>query len=152
MKLRSRIILLIFSVTVINNNYTFAQIFHPVHWSYGFKRLPNNEAMLFFKATIDQGWHIYDQNEPADGPTKTEFTFDHSDSYMLTGNVVQPKAIEKFEQAFNMTVHYYERSVIFQQRVKLKQAHGTASGSIAFGCCNAQKCLPPETVQFKIKI
>ena len=40
---------------------TRAQILTPVHWSYGAKKTGKNEAVIFIKATIDDGWHVYSQ-------------------------------------------------------------------------------------------
>ena len=36
-----------------------AQIEAPVKWSYAAKRLSNTEAVVFLRATIQDGWHIY---------------------------------------------------------------------------------------------
>jgi hypothetical protein len=35
-----------------------AQILTPVHWSYGAKKISSTEAVVFIKATIDNGWHV----------------------------------------------------------------------------------------------
>jgi len=38
-----------------------AQILTPVKWSYAAKETGKNEAVVFLKATIDDGWRIYSQ-------------------------------------------------------------------------------------------
>lgn len=43
-----------------------AQILNPVKWSYAAKRINSKEAIVYLKATIDNGWHIYSQNIAAD--------------------------------------------------------------------------------------
>ena len=37
---------------------SFAQILKPVKWSYASKRINDNEAIVFIKATMEKGWHI----------------------------------------------------------------------------------------------
>ncbi len=51
-----------------------AQIMDPVKWSYGAKKTGKNEAVIFLKATIDDGWHIYSTKQKDGGPVKTTFT------------------------------------------------------------------------------
>ncbi len=36
----------------------FAQIENPVKWAYAAKRTSPTEAIVFIKASIDNGWHI----------------------------------------------------------------------------------------------
>jgi hypothetical protein len=38
-----------------------AQILKPVKWSYGAKKISATEAVVFIKANIDGGWHLYSQ-------------------------------------------------------------------------------------------
>ena len=54
---------------------SFAQIFNPVEWDFSYKRLSDNEIELQFKATIDEGWHVYSQFIEDDGPVPTELIF-----------------------------------------------------------------------------
>jgi len=37
----------------------FAQIHKPVKWTVASKKLNNNEAVVYVKGTIQNGWHIY---------------------------------------------------------------------------------------------
>ena len=59
----------------------YAQIEAPVKWSYAAKRLNNSEAVIFLRATIQDGWHIYSMNVKDGGPIKTSFTFAKSNEY-----------------------------------------------------------------------
>jgi len=130
----------------------YTQILQPVHWSYAAKRLSSDEAVVFFRAKIDLGWHIYGLNEPENGPTKSVISLAESTSYAPEGSVIAPKPIEKYETSFQMTVHYYENSVTFQQKVKLKAGKTTVNGRIGFMACNSQKCLPPDEVDFHVEV
>lgn len=131
---------------------THAQILTPVHWSYASKKTSPTEAVVLLKATIDNGWHIYSQTVKEGGPVKTTFTFSKSKLYTLIGATAEPKPITKFEKSFGMNVSYFENTVVFQQKVKLKPGQTTVKGQLEYMTCNDQKCLPPETVNFAVDI
>lgn len=129
-----------------------AQILQPVHWSYAAKKVSATEAVVFFKATIDEGWHVYSQHVEDGGPVKTSFTFKTSPDFQLVGAVVEPKPITRMEKVFNMNVGFFENSVVFQQKVKLKKGKATVKGTLEYMTCNDQKCLPPDDVDFSIDV
>ena len=129
-----------------------AQILKPVHWSYAAKKISATEAVVFIKATIDQGWHLYSQTVGEGGPVKTTFTFSPSTAYTLNGATLEPKPIVRMEPAFNMNVAFFEGSVIFQQKVKVKKLPVTVKGTVEYMTCNDEKCLPPDAQSFSITI
>lgn len=53
-----------------------AQILKPVTWSYAAKRLDKNKVMVYLKATMERGWHIYSTRQEDGGPVKTSIEFD----------------------------------------------------------------------------
>jgi hypothetical protein len=129
-----------------------AQIETPVKWSYAAKKINPKEAVVSIKATINDGWHIYAQNMKDGGPVKTSFTFLPSKQYSLTGKTTEPQPISHFEKSFNMDVSYFEKMVIFQQKIKLKAAQTIVKGSLAYMVCNDHKCLPPSDLDFSVTI
>jgi DsbC/DsbD-like thiol-disulfide interchange protein len=143
-------------ITVILCNFLLAigQILTPVKWSYGSKRISSTEGVVFLKATIDDGWHLYSQTVPDGGPTKTTITFEPSKGYTLEGNTLEPKPITRVEKVFDgMTVSFFENSAIFQQKVKLKQTGPlTIKGNIEFMTCDDHECIPPAKVSFSVTI
>ncbi|MNY07973.1 disulfide bond corrector protein DsbC [compost metagenome] len=86
------------------------------------------------------------------GPVKTSFNFAASKSYKPVGKTIEPKPIVKFEKSFDMNVSYFEKSVIFQQKVKLTGATATVKGTLEYMVCDDSQCLPPETVEFSIPV
>jgi DsbC/DsbD-like thiol-disulfide interchange protein len=131
----------------------FAQIERPVTWAYAAKKTSATEATVFLKATIQPGWHIYSQNVKDGGPIKTSFTFAKSADYALLGKTIEPKAIKRFEKTFGMDVSYFEKEVVFTQKIKLKSPKATTvKGSLEFMTCNDQKCLPPDAVNFTVAL
>ena len=131
----------------------FAQIDAPVRWSYAAKRVSPTEAVILVKATIEPGWHIYSLNVKEGGPIKTSFDFEKSKDFTLAGKTTEPKPMAKFEKAFKMNVTYFEKEVIFQQKIKLKSANATTvKGKLEYMVCNDIKCLAPEEVAFSIPV
>lgn len=131
----------------------YAQVLTPVKWAYAAKKTSATEVTVLLKATIDAGWHIYSQNVKDGGPIKTSFTFAKSKDYTLIGKAIEPKPVTKYEDAFKMNVSYFEKEVVFTQKIKLKSANVTAiKGSLEYMTCNNQKCLPPEDVNFTIPV
>jgi thiol:disulfide interchange protein DsbD len=129
-----------------------AQILTPVHWSYGAKKISSTEAVVFLKATIDDGWHVYSQTVKDGGPIKTSFTFTPSKDYSTIGSTIEPKPISKMEKVFNMEVGFFEKSVIFQQKIKLNTGQTTVKGTLEYMTCNDHQCLPPDDIEFSIPV
>lgn len=145
--------ILIAAAILLAAMHTKAQILEPVHWSYAAKKTGPNEAVIFIRATIDDGWHVYSQFVKDGGPVKTTITFSPSADYSLIGGTTEPKPITRMEKVFNMEVGFFEQSVIFQQKVKLKKGSKvTVNGKLEYMTCNDQKCLPPEDLDFSVPV
>lgn len=129
-----------------------AQILHPVKWSYAAKKISANEAVVLLKATIEDGWHIYSVHQKEGGPMKTTITFDNQPNASYVGDIIEPNPIVKREEAFKMDVHFFNSSVIFQQKIKLKTRETVIKGKVSFMVCNDNECLPPDEVTFSIPV
>lgn len=149
-KIMRKIIIALF--LLFGTTSIFAQIEHPVKWSYGAKRFGKSEAVLFLRATIETGWHIYSAYQPDGGPIRTSFVFAPSGAYSLKGNIAEPAPKKEFEKSFDMQVSYFEREVIFRQNITLKSKTATVKGKLNFMVCNDRKCLPPEDIAFTIPV
>jgi thiol:disulfide interchange protein len=143
---------LILTILFLINVAAFAQIETPVKWSYGIKKINKNQAIVFVKANIDKGWHIYSQTVKDGGPVKTSIKFIKADDYATAGSSTAPKPIVKYEEAFKTNVEYYENQVIFQQKVNLKTGQPIIKGIIQYMVCNSKECLPPEDVEFTVAV
>jgi hypothetical protein len=51
-----------------------------------------------------------------------------------------------------MTVKYFEKEVVFSQRVKAKSLPAKVDGTVEFMICNDKKCLNPEPVKFQFEL
>jgi len=144
-------LLIAFAATLLSAS-TYAQIESHVKWAEGVKKVSATEAVVLVKATIDEGWHIYSVNQKDGGPVKTTITISPSKEYSKIGKTTEPTPVTKFEKTFGINVSYFETSVVFQQKVKLKAKQTTVKGKIEFMTCNDQKCLPPEDIDFTVAI
>jgi len=96
-----------------------------------------------------------EQNSVTNLPTGSnpQFYFTASKDYTLVGKPTEPAPISKYEPSFKMDVTYFEKTVTFQQKIKLKTAGATVvKGSLEYMTCNDHKCLPPDDVDFTIPI
>ncbi len=128
------------------------QIFNPVKWSYAAKKISSTEAILFLKAIVDDGWHIYSVNQKDGGPLKTSFTFEPNAGYAVAGKVTEPKPISKFEEVYGIQVDYFENEVVFQQKIKVMESDVIVKGKIQYMACTDEQCTPPLDVKFSIPI
>jgi len=51
-----------------------------------------------------------------------------------------------------MNVTYFEKTVTFQQKIKLKGNVSAIKGQLEYMTCNDKKCLPPVDVDFSIPL
>lgn len=145
---------IIFAATLLLCGITLkAQILTPVKWSYAAKKTSATEAVIFMKATIDEGWHVYSQTVKDGGPVKTSFIFPPSTEYTLIGKTIEPKPVTRFEKVFKMDISFFEHEVIFQQKIKLKNNKPiTVNGKLKYMTCNDEKCLPPDDIDFSVPV
>ena len=79
-----------------------------------------NEAVITFKATIEDGWHLYSANLPEGGPTSASVKFETLQGAELIGELTPGAGeIEKQDPIFEMKVKYFENEAVFTQKLKL---------------------------------
>lgn len=130
-----------------------AQIFKPVKWTFSSKSINGDEAELIISAKIDKGWHLYSQHIPEGGPIATSFKFTGSPDYKLLGEVEEPEATTVNDPNFEMELKYFSKKAVFKQKIKrLSLEAFEIKGLLEFMVCDEEKCLPPEEIEFTIKI
>ncbi len=119
-----------------------------VDFSHYVKQTADDEITIFFSGKMSDGWHIYSQNEK-NGPTPTTLTISSIKGAELVGKLTaDQKPIKKFEEVFDAEVMYFEKSVLFSQKLKLTGGKYSIEGYLEYGACNDQNCLPPTSVDF----
>ena len=146
----NKIFILFFTlISVISS----AQIYDPVNWEFSQKQISDTEIELKFKATIEEGWHLYSQHIGDDGPVPTEFTFTTDGGYELIDGVTEGEPIEEFDPNFDMILKYFGHEAIFTQIVQVSSAEDfNLDGNVYFMVCDEAQCLPPEEVEFSFDI
>ena len=130
---------------------TFAQLEKPITWSYVAKKTNNNEATVFIKAKLTGKWHVYAQEVQSDA-MRLKFTYAPSADFTLIGKTIAPKPVEKYDQTVKMELAYFEKEVVFTQKIKLKKALANVKVKIEFMVCNDKSCLPADEIMLNIPI
>lgn len=142
---------LLLFVFLIQSGIAFAQLNKPVSWSYKAVKINKQEAEVYLKATIQNGWHIYSM-QVSGGPIPTSFRFSVSKAFQLIGKTIEPKPLTQYDKVIKKNLTFFEREVVFKQRIKLLQSKAVVSGVLEFMVCSDRSCLPAEEVAFKIPV
>lgn len=126
------------------------QILDPVSWSFEKKQLDESNYELLFKATIDEGWHMYGLNIPEGGPIATSVHLDESENFKPSGDpVAEPKAKVKHDPSFDMELELFSNKVVLTQRIeRTTNEPFTVTGYIEYMSCDDSRCLPPSEEEF----
>lgn len=125
---------------------------NPVHFSVQQKQVSSTEVEVIFTAKIDQGWHVYSTNLPADGPTSASLHVDKAEGLTPVGKLTtRGKELNVYDKTFEMKLRYFENSVGFVQRYKITAKTYSIKGYLEYGACNDEMCLPPTQVEFNFK-
>ena len=119
-----------------------AQPVEPVFWKTSVEAQGDGLYKITFKASIEQGWHLYDMGPyEIGGPMATAFTFEPASDYSLEGEMIaEGELIKHYDDVYMMDVGYYEGSVSFSQVVK--STEGAAIKVAAeWMSCNDQNCV-----------
>lgn len=130
---------------LIGSVATFAQAPEATaKWSVSSKAVSDNVFELTFKASIEDGWHIYTIDH-AYNPIVIDFA--DSPEYSLEGTlnqVTQPTELKGEKVFFD--------SVKLTQLVKLTGSEATVTGEVSWSGCNDQFCAAPETWEFSVPL
>lgn len=130
-----------------------AQMLEPIVWSSTIKMTSNNEGVMTFKASIDDGWHLYSFDLPENGPNATKITFEKTSGIELLGEIVPSRQpIDTVDLVFNIRVGWWDADVEFSQKFKvLEEGKYDIAGEIYFQACNGETCIAPTTETFDFK-
>lgn len=144
---------LIAALLLLVINGVFAQIVEPIKWSSELKMTGANTADIIFKASLDDGWHLYGLKIPNDGPKPTAFTFPVLNNATLSGALVpKSKLHEAYDSGFDMKLNWYVGEAVFVQKVTLKDAADYyIKAEVEYMVCNDESCLPPTSEKFEFK-
>ena len=129
-----------------------AQMVEPVKWSYQ-SEVNSQELVVTFKASIDEGFHLYAMDIADGGPQKTEFIYETMHGLQPKGPVklVSGESIIHEDANFGMKLGYYEKEATFEQRFELSASDYMLQGYVLFMSCNDEQCTPPTRFEFHVK-
>lgn len=126
-----------------------AQILEPITWSFSTHDLPDNEKELIFKASIEDGWHLYGLDLPEGGPISTSFTFHEVKGAKLIGKVKAERTpIFQYDKQFDMELNWFASEVKFIQKIQVTDKNYSIQGELRYMGCNDETCLPPTPEEF----
>ncbi|KAB1068150.1 thiol:disulfide interchange protein [Tamlana haliotis] len=132
---------------------TYSQIFEPVKWTTSVEKVSETEYKLISKARIDNGWHLYSQDVPEDGPIPTTFSYDDSEGgFSLKGNTQEEAGHIIDDPVFKIKIKFFENAATFEQIVEVKEGINSIKGFVEFMVCDDTRCLPPTEVDLMFKI
>lgn len=139
--------LLIFSVT------TNAQVLEPVKWKTSVEKISDTEYDLVSTATVEDGWHLYSQSVPDNGPIPTTFIYKANADYELSGSTQEEKGHTVDDPVFQMRIKFFADKAEFRQRIKvLNQELSVVEGEVEYMACDDEKCMPPDYVDLKFNL
>ena len=144
---------LLFIGSIIFTN-AIAQIDNPVTWKLSSKKLSDCEYELQFTVTIQENWHVYSLTKKGDdGPMPANIFIDKSPDYSAEGKPTEGKPIKTFDKVFEMEVAYFEKTVVFKQKIKLNaNKEITVKGKYEYQTCTEEKCIFPPATPFEFKL
>ena len=123
-----------------------------VNFTVKYKRVNATTIDIIFSGTAQHGWHIYSTNIGEGGPTRATFGVDKIKGAKLMGSLKGgPGAKTMQDPIFEMPVTFYEGHATFTQRVELLDKDYELKGYLKYGACNDENCLPPTSVDAKLK-
>lgn len=130
-----------------------AQILEPIKWDVKLKPISSTEYQVVYHATIEDGWHLYNQNLPEGGPVSTSFEYEVKQGLSLSGKTTATsKPITQKDEIFGMVLSWFAKEATFVQKIKVTDAKTFhLKGHVQFMGCNDESCLPPSPHDFEFK-
>ena len=126
----------------------FSQIEDPLKWATSVEKISDTEFVLVSTATIDDGWHLYAQDVPEDGPIATSFTFENTkNNYLLKGNTTEQEGVTIDDPVFEMKIKFFENSATFKQTIQTQTDLNYIRGVVEFMVCDDTRCLAPTEIE-----
>lgn len=116
----------------------------------------NGEADVHFVGTIPNGWKIYSKTmEGKTGPLATNFEFDPSDAYEVTGEISESGKNTKFyDSQYGFEVSCLEGQVHYIQHIKIKDGQEAfiIKAVVNYMLNRTGESLSPDDEDFEITI
>lgn len=132
---------------------SFGQGLNPVKFKWSSEKLSDNEYLLIFEATIEDGWYLYSQNIEGDGPIPTSFNWDENEAVSYDGATTEEgdKTKEGVDEMFDIFIKKFAHGARFTQKVTITE-DTEVKGWLEFMTCDDEQCLPPDSYDFSFML
>ena len=134
---------LIFIFFLLIGFQQYAQIIEPVTWETHVEKVSEQEYHLISTATIEEGWHLYSQKVPEDGPISTTFNYNPQEGLSFVDKTQEEAGHVVYDPVFEMEIKFFEDKTIFIQKVKVESGITSVEGFVEFMACDDTQCTPP---------
>ena len=139
---------LLLAVLLSLSSIIFGQMMNPIKWE-AKETTKDNSVTITYKATIEDGWHLYGTDIPEGGPNATTFTYNNLVGVEPIGEIkaVSP-SVTKFEEMFGIELTWFEKEAIFTQEFKINEKEWGIGVNISFMGCNDETCYMGDPTGF----
>lgn len=145
----------LFLFALLSSFQVMAQMPVAARWNCRAKMTSEKEGVVVMKMDVADGWHVYGTVLPDGGPRPMAFDLSQSVGVVFIGDPVPSKApLNKFDDAFDMNVQYWDSSVVFEQKFRFDSSSDVHRiiGTVQYQGCNGQTCAPPKKQKIDIVV
>ena len=108
----------LFFISLLGIFSSVAQIVNPVNWEKSIKTTSETSGEIIFTATIDDGWHMYGLELPAEsGIQATTVEWNTLEGVKLVGELTPSRpAHEAFDAVMDMKLSWWEKDITLTQK------------------------------------
>lgn len=113
-----------------------------------------DEATIVATVTVRDHWHINASVLPKGSfGLATNYSLNASSNFKTIGGIIEPKPIEKYDEAADEQLAYHEGTFKLKRKIKvLSEKDFKLDGKFYFQTCNDVRCLPDYTIKFSVNV
>ena len=112
---------------------------NPVTWVTKAQQTGPQTYDIIINATIQEKWHLYATEMPADGPLPTEFHFIDVD---LTDSLTHSELITGYDPIFEIDLSYFDTEAIFYQSIRVSNEEiKEVAVDVIYQACDDKLCI-----------
>ncbi len=113
-----------------------------------------DEATIIANVAVAAGWHINASKLPKGSfGIPTTFKINAGKGFSMVGGIIEPKAIEKYDEIADEHLAYHEGKFQLKRKIKINSKEDiTLTGEVNFQTCNDVKCLPDHSYTYSLKV
>lgn len=141
----------LFFISLLGIFSSVAQIVNPVNWEKSIKTTSETSGEVIFTATIDDGWHMYGLELPAEsGIQATTVEWNTLEGVKLVGELTPSRpAHEAFDAVMDMKLSWWEKDITLTQKFDITDKSYKIIGNIKYMVCNDKTCQAPTKEAFE---